>query len=89
MGKQHDLSPNLFEDLESFTCLVYGSKTIKDVNQLRYAMFSAKRGKTESYQLPPCRDSLRNHARRANYQCLIWKQCLLQFQVIPELEYHG
>ena len=62
---------------------------MKDINQLRYAMFCAKRGKIESHQLPPCRDSVQNHIRRANYQCFVWKQCLEQFPDIPDLEDHG
>ena len=75
--------------LEAFTCALYGSACVQSINQLRYALFSAKRGKIESHQLPPCRDSLKNHARRANYQALVWKRCLEQFQTIPEPEDHG
>ena len=61
---------------------------MKHINELRYAMFCAKRGKIESNQLPPCRDSLQ-HIRRANYKCFVWKQCLEQFPDIPDLEDHG
>ena len=69
-----------------FTCALYGCKTVKDVNEARYAMFCAKRGTIESHQLPPCGDSLHNHIRRANYQCFTWRLCLEQFPDIPQFE---
>ena len=81
MEQQNDISAELLKQL--VTCSLYGSKTvtcskrITDINQLRYAMFCAKRGKIESYQLPPSRYSLRKHARRARiispWQCLVQK----------------
>ena len=55
---------------------------------MRYAIFCAKLGKIESQKLPPCRDSLKNHIHRANYQCFIWRKCLEQSPDIPDLEDH-
>ena len=52
-------------------------------------MFCAKKGKIESHQLPPCRHCLRKHIDRANYQALIWKNCLKPLPTIPEPEGHG
>ena len=66
-----------------------GSKTIKDINELRYAIFCAKRGKIELHKLPPSRDSLKNHILRACYQCFIWGKCLEKSPDIPDLEDHG
>ena len=37
--------------------------------------YSAKKG-IESWQLPPCSDSLTKHCLRANYQGAIWRRCL-------------
>ena len=68
---------------------IQGSKTIKDTNELCCAIICAKRGKIESHKLPPCRDSLKNHILRANYQCFIWRKCLEQSLDIPDLEDHG
>ena len=63
---------------------MYGSK-FGDINSLRYEKFidrfSGKQGEMmTSYNgvdmtlLPPCRESLKMHVRRANYQALIWKK---------------
>ena len=54
MRQQNEISAELLKHQEAFTCSLYGSKTITDINQLRYAMFCAKRGKIESHQLPLC-----------------------------------
>ena len=79
----------MFGELEEFTCKLYGSKIIKDINELRYAIFCAKRGKIESHKLPPCQDSLKQYTLRVNYQCFIWRKCLEQSPEIPDLEDHG
>ena len=79
----------MFAELEEFKCKFYGSKTIKDINELRYAIFRAKHGKIESHKLPSCQDSLKNHILRANYQCFLWRKCLEQSPDIPDLEDQG
>ena len=77
LGEEWDLSPELMDRLEAFTCQLYAPKAqTSNVNHLRYHMFCAKRGEIESHQLPPCRDCLVKHALRANYQAAIWKRCL-------------
>ena len=68
---------------------LFGSKTIKDINELHYPIFCAKRGKIESQKFLPCRDSLKNHILDASYQCFIWRKCLEQSPDIPDLEVHG
>ena len=83
------MSAELLTRLEEFVCALYGSRHVTDVNDLRYAMFCAKRGKIESHQLPPCRDTLQKHSKRANYQALIWRKCLEGNPFIPEPEQHG
>ena len=64
-------------------------KNCDDVNALRYALFCVKKGKIKSYQLPPCKDSLKKHIHRANYQAYIWRSCFEQFPRIPEPEHYG
>ena len=78
----------MFAELEEFTCKSYGSKTIKDINELRYAIFCAKRGKIELRKLLPCRDYLK-HILCVSYQCFIRRKCLEQSSDIPDLEDHG
>ena len=84
LGEEWDLSPQLLNELEAFTCLLYAPKgSAVKVNDLRYNLFCAKKGEIESHQLPPCRDCLEKHAQRANYQAGIWKRCLEQDPQVP------
>lgn len=69
-GKSWTVSEDLLILLEKFTCSMYmpvGNNTTC-VNDARYELFCAKNGEVESHQLPPCKDSLRKHILRANYQ---------------------
>ena len=59
------------------TCSFYSSgANVSDVNDLRYNLFFAKNGEIESYQLLPCKNCLRKHTMRANYQACIWRRSL-------------
>ena len=69
---------------EAFTCFLYAPKTsTTNINDLGYHLFCAKKGEIESHQLPPCRDCLVNHAKRANYQAGIWRKRLEQDPQVP------
>ncbi len=84
LGQEWDLSADLMDKLEAFTCLLYAPKvSTTKVNDLRYNLFCAKKGEIESHQLPPCEDCLANHIFRANYQAGIWRRCLEQNPQIP------
>jgi hypothetical protein len=84
LGQEWDLSPELMNKLEAFTCLLYAPKASSTkINDLRYHLFCAKKGEIESHQLPPCRDCLVKHAQRANYQAGIWRRCLEQDPQVP------
>lgn len=84
LGEDWDVCEELMERLEKITCLLYAAKSgTEKVNELRYHMFCAKKGEIESHQLPPCIDSLRKHAQRANYQAAIWRRCLRQDPETP------
>ena len=74
---------------KTFICAPYRSNKSNNVNELRYAIFSAKKGKVESYQLPPCHDTLSKHIARANYKAFIWRRCLEQAPFIPSPENRG
>ena len=79
LGRSSDVPHHIYEKLEHFVCLLYNRRsTTKDVNVLRHAKFSERfsprPGKVlSSYDgvdislLPPCRDALNMHIRRANY----------------------
>ena len=84
LGQMWDLSRELMDILEAFTCRLYAPKSSSTkVNDLRYDIFCAKRGEIESHQLPPCWDCLVKHAQRANYQAAIWRRCLEQDPEVP------
>ena len=78
---------------------MYGSK-LGDINSLRYEKFidrfSAKPGEVlTSYNgvdvslLPPCRESLKMHMRRANYQVPTWKKADQATPIIPGPDRRG
>eukprot|EP00794_Sanderia_malayensis_P021066 gene21066-23121_t len=84
VGEQWDLSPELMNEQEAFTCLLYPPKGASTkVNDLRYTLFCSKKGEIESHQLPPCRDCLEKHGQRANFQAAVWKRCLEQDPNVP------
>ena len=90
LGKTWTLSEELFTLLQEFTCKMYASQTtLCNVNDLRYQLFRIKKGDVDSSQLPPCKDTLMLHAKRANYQACVWKRCLEQEADIPSPEGHG
>ena len=68
---------------------MYSSKSRNtNINEMRYALCCAKKG-IESWQLPPCSDSLRKHCLRANYQGAIWRRCLENNPEVPSPVEHG
>lgn len=84
LGEEWDLSTELMNKLEKFTCLLYAPKASSTkVDDLRYNLFCAKKGELESHQLQPCRDCLVKHTQRANYQAGIWRRCLEQDPQVP------
>jgi len=55
--------------MHAFTCKLYASRTPDtDVNDLRFSLWRAKNGFIESGQLPPCEDTLNQHAWRTSLQ---------------------
>ena len=98
LGTSSDLTDDQFQNLEAFTCLLYGSKSgvNTSINKLRYTMFTTRftpNGQLLSSEsgidlslLPPCASSLRMHIKRVNYQCLIWNRAGMTYPSLPEPE---
>ena len=61
-------------------CLLYGAKT-KSVNEARYEIFCTASGAEQS--MPPTKDALTEHLKRANYQCAIWRRALVPKNQAP------
>ena len=80
-----------FNKLERFVCQMYGKSFSNDddvnINQLRYSINCQRRMKIEA--LPPCKNVLKEHINRANYQTYIRHNCLKQFTAIENPEEHG
>ena len=82
LGTSWDLEEEINKELEIFTCRLYGS-SLDNINDVRYKVYCGKRGKVALSELPPCRNTLSLHNKRANYQCRIWRLCL---EANPEIE---
>ena len=82
IGKEPDLSEDLFEIVQQFVCEIYGYKE-KNTNIVRYKLYAAKQGHLDPKSIPPCSDSLRMHAARATYQVYVWRNCLKRHPEIP------
>ena len=89
ISKQFGVSPETMDEIETFVCHLYGSKTITSIDELRYVTFCAKKGNIESQNLPPCQNTLHKHIARANYQAAIWSRAVEQDPKIPSPEKHG
>lgn len=77
LGDSWDVSKDLLDALDEFTCAMYGYHRFKSVNELRHHMIMKKSdgkklldcSKTIGLaSLPPCRAVLDQHCSRANYQ---------------------
>ena len=84
VGQEWKLSEDVLRKIQAFTCVWYGAKddTVL-VNEYRYKLFCAKKGEVESFQLPPCLDTLAKHTSRVCYQAAIWRRSLQQSQEVP------
>lgn len=72
LGVEWELSDDLFQRRQDFTCQLYIScPGANSVNELTFRMLCSRRDNIESEQLPPCADCLYKHACRANYQTAI------------------
>ena len=102
IGEQPSISKEIKEELENFTCKMYGSSGISNINTLRFVKAKERfgfhsKGTKLVYEkdnadlslLPPCRSSLEFHIDRANYQTYIWKQSLSAYQELPPLTENG
>ena len=90
LGEHWELSDELFEKLQSFTCTLYSAKSgTNNTNDLRYRLFCARKGEIDSHLLPPCADALKKHALRANYQACIWRRSLEGCPAVPSPVGHG
>ena len=86
LGKQRNLSLELFLALQKFTCKLYATGMNSPVLMNSDINSSDQEREIESWQLPPCEDCLHLHALCSNYQAAIWRRCLGQNPDTPSPE---
>lgn len=88
LGESLQLQDSVIQVCENFVCRLYSPSNVRtDINELRYKQFCKKPVQNQS--LPPCKDSLVQHIKRANYQTAIWKRSLQPKPEIDSPEGHG
>ena len=92
LGKEFEMTDDLIKELEEYVCRLYGGKS-SDVNALRNEIFwktlKNKKRVINLFHLPPCRSSLKLHARRSNYIAKIWRQADQKIMVYESPQQHG
>lgn len=98
LGMSWNVPQSLIDELEEFTCAMYGKARFRSVNELRLFRIKEKCDdkpidalrNVEMAILPPCRNCLIQHIRRVNYQVSIWKNAHIAQPNIPTpSEDHG
>ena len=87
LGKMWTIDNVVMENLEMFTCELYGRKNCNNIDECRYDWLRLG-GKSER-MLPSNKDSLLKHILRANYQTSIYRNCLTSKIVVPSPVHHG
>ncbi|KAG1654512.1 hypothetical protein GQR58_024970 [Nymphon striatum] len=74
------IDDRIIKDIERFVCKLYLKDTpMTSINEVRKEIFL----KRSLDALPPTKDALEFHIHRANYQSLVWHQCLEAVQQLP------
>ena len=98
LGESWEVTDAMFQQLEEFTCHLYGQPRLSSIDSARLHLLKKKcdsNGNLDPSRnidianLPPCSNTLKQHIRRANYQVGIWKKALDNFPEIPDPSDHG
>ena len=83
LGDDWVLENEVMQDLEKFTCIMYGQARESSVNVVRVKMLKkmvgedetiSKKSKIDLARIPPCQDSLIPHCQRANHRLACHKR---------------
>jgi hypothetical protein len=92
LGTSMELSQETFCQLEEYVCFLYGVR-IKSVNEARWRIFKKKQDKehkvTDLASLPPCKQVLQYHAKRANVVAYLWTNSIHAIITHPEIHKNG
>ena len=75
-----------YKNVEKFFCVLYGMPLLDDINQVRYHLFLKK---SNQEALPPTKNALYHHIKRAHYQSHIWKRAHIPISIVPEATEFG
>ena len=97
LGDSWDVSDELVQEFDAFTCALYGKPRMTSVDAVRHIKINDKcseAGIVPSKNvdigcLPPCKRSLVQHIRRTCYQVAIWKRALDPNPHVPDPVDHG
>ena len=85
-----DINEEIYNDLEAYVYVLYGSKEVTNINQLQYSKFKEKNDQQKKYvdltTVPPWRSSLYLHSKRANRAAYTIKWATLSSASKPLLE---
>ena len=70
-----------YKKIEKFFCLLYGMPDEDSIDKVRLKLFLKKKNPDA---LPPTRDALYLHIKRAHYQSLIWKKAYCPRPILPD-----
>ncbi len=92
LGTDSHLSDSLFAALEEVVCPMYGKKKV-DVDEVRYDIFKdvyeKKGGVQDLSLLPPCKQALKLHCKRANYVAKMWKSSFILEVELGNIQDYG
>jgi hypothetical protein len=80
LGEDPDLRDKTIQEAEEFVCKLYGVSDTSNINEARCKLFV--KGVIPE-KLPPTKDALSHHIRRAHFQATVWRQAHLQHPVLP------
>ena len=98
LGNFWEVQEQTIDELEYFTCCVYGRPRFRKVDDLRHHLLKEKCGEdvisasqnVDLATLPPSRCRLKQHMHRSHYQVVIWKHGDQPMPHIPNpTEGHG
>lgn len=83
LGDEWQVEPQTIDELEAFTCLIYGYPREVSVNTVRSLMLKkmvgedarlTSKSKVDLSRLPPCKDNLIPHVQRVNHRLACYKR---------------
>ena len=87
LGEDVEISERVLETIETMVCELYGTNKTS-ITEARYKKF-CKKSMPDPCMLPPTKDELELHIKRANFQAFIWKKAVEREPDIPSPVGHG